>query len=590
MQTEFADLSSPSNLSQTGHLSLDYSCIKWLPLKKKKKKNAPSLLVLGTASGDVLALDVTVGELKWRVSDCHPGGVNAVSCNSQSSCVYSVGVDGMVCKIDSFSGNVLERFKASTKGISSMAVSYDGNMLATAAAQLKVFTCSDNKKIHKFSGHTVAVRCMIFTEDGRYLLSSAVGERYIAIWKVDSSKKQSASCVLSMEHPAVFLHSKCIDNENTNDVGLYVLAISESGLCYFWFGKDIEDLRNAKPTKISLFSEEQGVKGHKGVLPMIFSAEIQGIVKPGSVHVLFAYGSHIKPSFDKKMVQYGVDITLNSSQVGFLLPAGQSQKSTKTKGIQTQITALDRGNAEDALLPNPKIHDSHGKKKRRRHSSTDLEDVMAVDLVGKSRAMPMDTRDEEKDEEWDSATVCMEEQLRSLGILNNKDEPSLEDSRIINKLALERTLFEEGTVEAIPQKKIKLAIKTMPSHDAYKLLTVLVAMWKSRSASGEHALPWICSILVYHSDYVISQQTASEILNSLYKMVETKCAVLKPLLQLAGRMQLIKAQIDKAGLEQTQTPSLDDQLDEDESEDEEVDEVVYREEEDDSLSSDDDGN
>jgi U3 small nucleolar RNA-associated protein 5 len=31
--------------------------------------------VLGTGSGDVLALDVSAGELKWKVNDCHPGYV-----------------------------------------------------------------------------------------------------------------------------------------------------------------------------------------------------------------------------------------------------------------------------------------------------------------------------------------------------------------------------------------------------------------------------------------------------------------------------------------------------------------------------------
>jgi hypothetical protein len=33
----------------------------------------------------------------------------------------------------------------------------DGKMLATAAAQLKIFNCSDHKKIQKFSGHPVSV-------------------------------------------------------------------------------------------------------------------------------------------------------------------------------------------------------------------------------------------------------------------------------------------------------------------------------------------------------------------------------------------------------------------------------------------------
>lgn len=43
---------------------------------QKKRKLGSSLLVLGTGSGDVLALDVAAGQLKWRVSDCHPGLVS----------------------------------------------------------------------------------------------------------------------------------------------------------------------------------------------------------------------------------------------------------------------------------------------------------------------------------------------------------------------------------------------------------------------------------------------------------------------------------------------------------------------------------
>lgn len=29
--------------------------------------------MLGTGGGDVLALAVSAGQLKWRLSDCHPG-------------------------------------------------------------------------------------------------------------------------------------------------------------------------------------------------------------------------------------------------------------------------------------------------------------------------------------------------------------------------------------------------------------------------------------------------------------------------------------------------------------------------------------
>ena len=129
---------------------------------------------------------------------------------------------------------------------------------------------------------------MIFTDDGKYILSSATGERYVAVWRIDGGKKQSAICVLAMEHPAVFLDSRCIDNGDTDKSGLYVLAISEIGVCYFWSAKNVEELRNTKPTKVSVFLEVNFSKNHKGSLPTIFAAKLQGVVKPASSDVFVA--------------------------------------------------------------------------------------------------------------------------------------------------------------------------------------------------------------------------------------------------------------------------------------------------------------
>ncbi|XP_039056041.1 uncharacterized protein LOC120198864 [Hibiscus syriacus] len=77
IQTEFADIvsSEATNVyakAERGHLSIDYKCIKWLSFdKKKKRKLGSSLLVLGTGSGDVLALYVSAGQLKWKGCQCY---------------------------------------------------------------------------------------------------------------------------------------------------------------------------------------------------------------------------------------------------------------------------------------------------------------------------------------------------------------------------------------------------------------------------------------------------------------------------------------------------------------------------------------
>ena len=174
---------------------------------------------------------------------------------------------------------------------------------------------------------------MAFTEDGKFILSSAVGERYIAVWKTDGAKKQSASCVLALEHPPVF-----VDSWGETDVkGLYVLAISEVGVCYFWYGSNIEELSSAKPTKVALATEDSSLKNHKGSLPTIFAAKLQGVLKPGSANAFIASGLLVKPSFQKMVLQFGNDLVLNASKNGILLPITQSvSKPKKGQGVQNK--------------------------------------------------------------------------------------------------------------------------------------------------------------------------------------------------------------------------------------------------------------
>lgn len=139
-----------------------------------------------------------------------------------------------------------------------------------------------------------------------------------------------------MEHPAVFLDSWCIHSEESEGSGLYVLAISEIGVCYVWFGNNVEELVNAKPTKVSVSYEDISSKSQKASLPAIFAAKLQGSDKSSSGNVFVAYGLLVKPSFRKLSVQFGTDIKLNSSYDGVLLPMKQSHvKSKKQKDVQS---------------------------------------------------------------------------------------------------------------------------------------------------------------------------------------------------------------------------------------------------------------
>lgn len=570
LQTEFSDILGADetnlfNKEQRGHLSIDYTCMKWVSFeRKKKRKLGTSLLVLGTGSGDVLALDVSAGQLKWTLNDCHPGGVSAISFSTQGSRIYTSGADGMVCEVDSMTGNLLRKFKASTKAVSSMCVSSDGKIIATAAAQMKIFNCSDHKKIQKFTGHPGTVRCMTLSEDGKYVFSSAVGERYVAVWRADGSKKQSASCVLAMEHPSIFLDCRYMDNGEADGSGFYVLAISEMGICYFWYGKDIEELRKAKPTKISLSVGDNYMKTYKGASPAIFAARIQSVVKPASVHVIFAHGFLVKPSFEKIVVVHGEDLRLNTSRDGLLLPLSQPHKSQKQLKQQTGATALDRANAEGALLPVPKVLDYDRIKQDQSLKP------------GYAQAVSIDSKDDVDITGADTTACPMEDRLRSLGILSQLDGTAAKSMR--------KSILKGIDLEAIiPQKKMKAEILSMAPCDAFKILNMLADMWQSRSCRGQYALPWIYNILVHHGHEIMSQDPENATMCSLYKIAKSRGSATKSLWQLSGHLQLVTAQIEKAT--KTQPLLLDEEMVESEDEDDGVEEVLFGEEDDDSDSS-----
>ncbi|KAM0899200.1 hypothetical protein ACQ4PT_021495 [Festuca glaucescens] len=572
LQTEFADIPAVEvgALAETkrGHLALDYTCMKWVQLSSKKKRKAgSSLLVLGTGSGDVLALDVAAGQWKWRISDCHPGGVTAVAYSRNGRSVYTAGADGMVCKIDPSDGSVAGKFKSSSKAISALAVSSDGKVLATAAGQLRTFDASDNKKIQKFSGHPVAVKTMIFSDNGEYVLSSGVGERYVAIWRLGGGKTQSSSCILSMEHPAIFVDCKC-SGINANNGEIHVLAISEVGICYFWSGNSMDDLRNKKPSKIALSESSLSRTKQDST---IFAAKLQGIDGPNSTHVLLAYGSVVKPSFDKLLVCYGKDINLGVSEDGVLLPAiqptmAQKGQYAKTKGT---ITALDRANAEDAILPLPKLHTQ---EKKRKHGVTKPSgDKLAIDSdLGTTARL---TEKRVPVQRIEDASICIEDMLRECGVIDQSIE---RDPDMATKILSD--LFGRSGIPIdanLPSKKIRAHLRSLKPGDACKLLENLVSAWKSRSGSAELVLRWIYCLLVIHGRF-ISSEKPKKLISNLEKMCAERYAATEDLLKLSGRLRLIIAQVDKDAKDlsvrkQDSVSTLSDE------EEEEIDELVYGE-------------
>ncbi|RVW99185.1 hypothetical protein CK203_018991 [Vitis vinifera] len=193
------------------------------------------------------------------------------------------------------------------------------------------------------------------------------------------------------------------------------------------------------------------------------------------------------------------------------------------------VTALDRANAEEALLPIPKIFDFHEKNKRYQNSNIDPDEIMADDLMNvRSQNKAVESKEERKIQEtlmevgtrkldfdlkmeeeaerrelpfrdfassWSNffvmlvhadglesveasnETSCLEEQLRSLGLLDNKDDltsNSMLNSRnlrvsVLKKICLQRSLsYDSFSIYLLHQ--MRAAVSSIIPGDAYELL------------------------------------------------------------------------------------------------------------------------
>jgi U3 small nucleolar RNA-associated protein 5 len=102
------------------------------------------------------------------------------------------------------------------------------------------------------------VKALLFTPDGKYVLSCAVGERHVAMWQCEGSKADTGVvCSLSLEHPAVALDCTGFDKEGEI---LRIVAVSEGGVAYIWSAPTVAELGTAKATTISTKGTGKGSK------------------------------------------------------------------------------------------------------------------------------------------------------------------------------------------------------------------------------------------------------------------------------------------------------------------------------------------
>ncbi|KAH6558246.1 hypothetical protein KP509_1Z072200 [Ceratopteris richardii] len=587
---DFSELISTNgvqSISSDGHLAVDYTCMAWNPLMKKgKKRHGASFLIgLGTGSGDIILIDAALGKLKWKVQDCHTGGVKSITFGKSGSIIYSAGSDGMVCELHVDTGELLGKLKASKRAVSSITVSGDGKYLLAGSGDLRLLDLNTRKRVCKFTGHPGTVKSLVYTADDCYFLSSADGERHIAMWHYDGSKKVlAASCSLSIEHPAI-----SVDCSGGFPGNMQILAVSEVGIAYIWDATCIKEVSEAQPIKIKLADDKNGGstfnKNTRSFKPAILAAKFLGRTDKGAGSVLIVFGTTVKPRFERINLD-GKDneILLHFDDTGALITQIQSRKQILNKNVSgAVILGPDNAVDVDKLKVQVELDDAAIKpsKKKKRAPGGENEKSISDDAKGHSinRTESMDVCNDGEE--------TMEEKLKALGIMTDGGEdgevkkdmvvPLKADSlQVLMQQALEsddKVLLKQ-CLSVTDNKVIVKTVRMLNSSLAVKFLQMSVHQLHSKTGRALILVPWIRAILLYHASFVMSNSSIQPALSSLYQVIDSRLSVFRPLLSLSGRLDLVMAQVANTSASQQQEVAAAIVYEESDAEDGEVEDAM----------------
>lgn len=537
--TLFAEWKDPYGDSLTS-----YSCIACSSIGKKKKGKT-LLLALGMKSGDILAVNIFNGEKKWTSEGCHIGGATTLLFTGKGRSLYTAGSDGIVCALDSKTGETQGTFKASKKPIASLALSSDERFLAVGSDKIRVFNVENRKEVQKFSAGSDIVQYVAASDGGNAFVSSGSGEKQLHVWEHNQENKSATLvAVLSMRYPPIMLECR------NKDEGLVVLSVSEAGIAYVW---DLTAISQAEVTPSTIVAKSakaesnQQKSAKKNSIPVI-AARLRDLDKAGLISVIVAYGSSTDPRFYlMEVTDPGEELVISTDEI--LVPE-------MIVGSQ-EIGDLGAKDAHlglhDLKLEETVVSEKKRLNKKRAASDQDLASprnhVNSGNLEGKDGPGI----------EYDPNEPTMGEKLMNLNLLDepttnslpeqdpslNVKPPSADSVHVLLKQALhadDRALLLD-CLYTRDEKVIANSTSLLNPSDVLKFLNLLISLTQSRGSILVCAIPWLRSLLIQHASGIMSQESSLHALNSLYQLIESRVSTFGSALQLSSCLDYLLAGI-----------------------------------------------
>lgn len=548
------------DLKERDHLSYKYTCIAWThksPLLKSSGKRAKAgasgagLVALGTSTGAVVVWDLHKAEVVQRLAGEQQGAaITDVAFNSQGSLLFAHSAgDKHVLEWNLQDATVARKLRCGdSAGALKLAVSPEDETLAAGGTAIKTVDLSSGKKARKLvAGLSSAVHALAFSPCKRFLFSSTVGGRFVNMYDLARLDIDEPMVTFSMPSPAAALSVRTVQGKKKADVSL--AAVSTTGALFVWRRKYKSGEKSTKPVTPDAASSLKNSNDHgAGILLAEYSVNDEDNEDAASA-LLVVRGSTAKPVFETVALldaqqQPRSELVFAPISEHLLLGEAASKK---------QKLAATAAAAESEKTHVPALAERSGLA-----TAKDVVDATAFDELATTTA-----DDNENELTLAERVEALRERVESdLAAELAKAEASAEasagadrgerpDASSLSTL-LEQALQSkdnamlEYCLRTRDAKVISQTIKRVASVKVLELLEILVLKFEKSPGRCARLCPWIRSILLHHTAYLMTQPDLVTSLSALYQILENRLKVHDALQRLSGRLSLVIGQIHEA--------------------------------------------
>lgn len=574
-------------LKERDHLSYRYTSLAWSQPKAKSKKRGGAsslgLIALGTSSGNIVLWDLATGDVKYtlQAEAVHgSGAVQALTFNPQGSLLYSSSSEKYVREWNVKSGEMQRKFRVGTGGVSALAVSANGEVLAAGGSALRTFDLASGKRSRKFvSGLSSAVTTLRFAmaEDAlassRFLLAATAGSRFVNMYDLELTEHDAPAVTLSLpsnpdtlfaqasvgETVAVPVKKSKKSKKSKKEsqeaakpvVNLLVGAKAPTGAMFLWAHKyqpsnDASAMALAsKPLSPTLSIEESA-----GILLAELCLQED---KDRKTDVLVARGSLVKPVFEKVSLveehspsQWKSQLTFAPISDALLLTAERAAAASNSSSKRQKVEAA--ANGEETHVPTLSERRALATSMAVVDESTSFEELDGVaddDENDVTLAERVEALRERVEHDVTAALSRAEHETETRDGHDRDKKPNASSLASVLEQALQAR--DNALLEyCLRTRDVKVVTKTVSRVSASRVLALLeVIVRKLESSPNRFArlCPWLRAVLLHHTAYLVAQPDLVPSLSALYQLLEARLQVHEQMQKLSGRLALMLGQI-----------------------------------------------